>query len=75
MPEDFWSNLWGGVVGTLVFGMIGIALTMFGLKLFDWITPRLDIEKELVEKSNVSVAIVSAALILGICHIVAVAIK
>jgi putative membrane protein len=75
MPEDFWSNLWGGVVGTIVFGLIGIVLTMFGLKLFDWITPRLDIEKELVEKSNVSVAIVSAALILGICHIVAVAIK
>lgn len=75
MPEGFWEGLWGGVVGTLVFGFIGILLTMLGLKLFDWITPRLDIEKELVEKSNIAVAIVSAALILGICHIVAVAIK
>lgn len=75
MPEDFWSNLWAGVVGTIVFGMIGILLTMLGLKLFDLITPRLDIEKELMEKSNLSVAIVCAALILGICHIVAIAIK
>ncbi len=75
LPEDFWSNLWGGVIGTIVFGMIGIMLTLLGLKVFDWITPRLDIQKELVEKSNVSVAIVSGALILGICHIVAVAIK
>jgi putative membrane protein len=74
-PEDFWSNLWGGVVGTIVFGLIGIMLTLLGLKIFDWITPRLDIQKELVEKNNVSVAIVSAGLIIGICHIVAVAIK
>jgi putative membrane protein len=75
LPEEFWSNLWGGVIGTIVFGMIGIVLTLFGLKIFDWITPRLDIQKELVEKSNIAVAIVSGALILGICHIVAVAIK
>ena len=74
-PDEFWGNLWGGVVGTIVFGLIGILLTILGLKIFDWITPRLDIQKELVEKTNIAVAIVSAALILGICHIVAVAIK
>jgi uncharacterized membrane protein YjfL (UPF0719 family) len=75
MPDEFWSNLWGGVVGTVVFGLIGILLTILALKIFDWITPRLDIQKELVEKTNIAVAIVSAAVILGICHIVAVAIK
>jgi putative membrane protein len=75
MDEQFWHSLWGGVVGTLVFGTIGIFLTLLGLKVFDWITPRLDIQKELVDKGNVSVAIVSGALIIGICHIVAVAIK
>jgi site-specific recombinase len=75
MAEDFWANLWGGVVGTVVFGMIGIMLTLLALKIFDWITPRLDVQKELVEKGNIAVAIVSGALILGICHIVAVAIK
>jgi putative membrane protein len=75
MSDEFWSNLWGGIVGTIVFGLIGIVLTILGLKIFDWLTPRLDIQKELVEKHNVAVAVVSAALILGICHIVAVAIK
>ena len=74
-PEDYWSNLWGGVVLSIVYGLIGIVLTLLGLKIFDWITPRLDIQKELVERTNIAVAIVSAALILGICHIVAVAIK
>ena len=74
-PDEFWSNLWGGIVGTIVFGLIGILLTILGLKIFDWITPRLDIQKELVERTNIAVAIVSAALILGICHIVAVVIK
>jgi putative membrane protein len=74
-PEEFWGTFWAGLVGTLVFGPIGILLTLLGLKVFDWITPRLDIQKELVEKHNIAVAIVSAALILGICHIVAVAIK
>lgn len=75
LPEDFWANLWGGVVGTIVFGSIGIVLTLLALKIFDWITPRLDVQKELAEKGNIAVAIVSGALILGICHIVAVAIK
>jgi putative membrane protein len=74
-PEEFWSNLWGGIVGTIVFGLIGILLTILGLKIFDWITPRLDIQKELVERTNMAVAIVCAALILGICHIIAVVIK
>jgi putative membrane protein len=74
-PEEFWSNLWGGIVGTIVFGLIGILLTILGLKIFDWITPRLDIQKELVERTNIAVAIVCAALILGICHIIAVVIK
>ncbi len=75
MPDEFWSNLWGGIVGTIVFGFIGIMLTILGLKIFDWLTPRLDFQKELVDKNNIPVAIVCAALILGICHIVAVAIK
>ena len=74
-PDEFWSNLWGGIVGTIVFGLIGILLTILGLKIFDWITPRLDIQKELVERTNIAVAIVCGALILGICHIVAVVIK
>ena len=33
LPEDFWSNLWEASSGTIVFGMIGIMLTLLGLKI------------------------------------------
>ena len=61
----------GGVVSTLIFGLLGIVLTVFGFKLFDWMTPRIDIERELAEKHNVAVAIVIAAVILGVSIVVA----
>ncbi len=67
MDERFWM----GVVSALVYGSIGIALALLGFKLFDWVTPRIDVERELSEKHNVAVAIVCAAVILGICYVVA----
>ncbi len=70
-----WSPFLRGVVNALVFGVIGIFLTILGFKVFDWITPRIDIEKELAEKNNIAVAIVIAAVILGISYIVTVAIQ
>ena len=65
-----WERLGGGVVGATVFGLIGIVLLLFGYWLFDRITPHIDVEKELTEK-NLAVAIVVAALLLGIAYIVA----
>ena len=61
---------WIPVVNAVVFGVIGIALALLGFKVFDWITPRIDVEKELAEKHNIAVAIVCAAVILGVCHLV-----
>jgi uncharacterized membrane protein YjfL (UPF0719 family) len=75
LPEGFWEHLWGGFIGTLIFGLIGIVLAILGFKAFDWITPRIDIQRELAEKNNLAVAIVVAAIVLGVCHIVAVAVK
>jgi putative membrane protein len=60
-----------GVVSTLIFGLLGIVLTVFGFKLFDWLTPRIDVERELAENHNVAVAIVVAAIILGISIVIA----
>ncbi|MDB5298589.1 MAG: hypothetical protein JWO87_252 [Phycisphaerales bacterium] len=54
-----------------VFGVIGIVLMLLGFKLFDWITPKMDVEKELAENHNIAVAIVIAATILGISIIIA----
>lgn len=65
---------WSGLVNALLFGVIGIALAILGFKLFDWITPKLDVEKELAEKHNLAVAVVSGAVIIGICLIIALAV-
>jgi uncharacterized membrane protein YjfL (UPF0719 family) len=58
---------------SLIYGLIGIVLTIAGYKIFDWITP-IDVEKELGEKQNIAVAIVAAAVIIGIALVVAAAI-
>ena len=62
---------WTLVVQALIFGLVGIFLAILGFKLFDWITPGIHVQRELSEKQNVAVAIVCAAVILGICHVVA----
>ena len=59
------------VVETLIFSLLGIVLTVFGFKLFDWLTPKIDVEKELAEKQNIAVAIVIAAMIIGVSLIIA----
>ena len=75
LPQEFWQHLWGGFVGTVIFGLLGIGLAVLGFKVFDWLTPRIDIQRELGEKHNIAVAILVGAILLGICHIVAVAVK
>lgn len=59
------------LINVFAFGIVGIILTVIGYKVFDWMTPRIDVEKELSEKQNVAVAIVVAGLIIGICIVVA----
>ena len=56
-----------------IFGLVGILLMVIGFKIFDWITPKIDIQKELAEKHNLAVAIVIAAIILGVAAIAVVA--
>jgi putative membrane protein len=75
VSHDVWERLWGGFVLAVVYGLLGIALMVLGFKVFDWISPRLDIQKELGEKNNLAVAIVCAAVILAVALIVAVVIN
>lgn len=53
------------VVAAGVFGGLGIVLLALGFKVFEKITPKLDLEKELAEK-NVAVGIVVGAMILAL---------
>ena len=64
------QDLFHGAIASALFGLIGIALLLLGYWLFDKITPRLDVQKELCEK-NVAVAIVIGALLLGIAYMAA----
>jgi putative membrane protein len=64
--EHFWSSL----AASGIFGLLGIVLLLLGYWLFDLITPRIDVQKELCEK-NLAVAVVIAALLLGIAYVAA----
>jgi putative membrane protein len=75
LPHDFWQLQFAGFVGALIFGLLSILLVLLGFKVFDWITPRIDIQRELGEKHNIAVAIVIGAALLGICHVIAVVVK
>jgi putative membrane protein len=57
------------LLAAAVFGVLGIALLALGFKVFEWITPKLNVEEEL-SKGNVSVGIVVAGVLLGIALIV-----
>ncbi len=56
----------------LLFAAVGIVAAVVGYKLFDKCTPG-DLSQEILEKKNVAAAIVAAAVILGICIIIAAA--
>ncbi len=63
----------GGILETLVFGVIGILLSILGYKTYDLITP-FSLTKELEEDQNTAVGIVVAGMIIGVSIIVAAAI-
>ncbi len=64
-PQTFFQ----AILASIAFGLVGIVLAIAGFKLFDAATP-FSLEKEICEKGNIAVAIVSAAMILGICLII-----
>jgi putative membrane protein len=69
-----WESLGTNVVYTLVFILIGLAFFMLSDYLVEWVMPRR-IRKEIEEDQNVALAIVIAAVILGIALIVGAAIR
>ena len=66
------QTLGQAILNMLLFAAIGIAVAIVGFKIFDKCTPG-DLAREIVENKNVAAAILSAAVILGVCLIVAAA--
>jgi putative membrane protein len=63
----------GVVLSSLVFALMGVAVFWLCFLIIDKITP-YDLWGEIVEKQNVALALVVAAMSLGICVIIAAAI-
>lgn len=63
----------GVVLTSLVFALMGVAVFWLCFLIIDKITP-YDLWGEIVEKQNVALALVVAAMSLGICVIIAAAI-
>jgi putative membrane protein len=64
------QTLLQAVANMLLFAAIGIFAAIAGFKIFDKCTPG-HLEKEILEHRNVAAAIVAAAIILGVCIIIA----
>lgn len=63
----------GAIVGSILFALIGVLIFLLCFVIIDKITP-CDLWAELIEKQNVALGIVVAAMCLGISIIVAAAI-
>ncbi|MFT3685325.1 MAG: DUF350 domain-containing protein [Phycisphaerales bacterium] len=55
-----------GLLSAALYGVLGIGLLLLGFKLFDAITPKIDVQKELADNKNMAVAIVVGAVLIGI---------
>jgi len=72
-PATWHAQSLGQAIGyMLLFALIGIATAIIGYKVFDKCTPG-DLSKEILEHRNIAAAIVAAAVILGVCLIIAAA--
>jgi putative membrane protein len=65
------DSLGSAIITSAIFGLLGILLTVIGFKVFDWITPRINVEHELADKQNIAVAIVVAAMIIAVSIVIA----
>lgn len=63
----------GAVVGSIVFALIGVAVFWLSFVIIDKLTP-YNLWDEIVEKQNVALGMVVAAMALGVSIIVAAAI-
>jgi uncharacterized membrane protein YjfL (UPF0719 family) len=63
----------GAFIGSILFALVGVLVFWISFIIIDKITP-YNLWEEIVEKQNVALALVVAAMSLGICVIVAAAI-
>ena len=67
------QTLLQAIGNVFVFAIIGVFVAIVGFKIFDKCTPG-HLGREIIEHRNMAAAIIGAAVILGVCIIVAAAI-
>ena len=66
LPDGFLGDL----LASFGFGLVAVLVVVLGFKLFDKLTPGCQFMPE-VQKGNIAAAVVSSAVILGLCYAVA----
>jgi uncharacterized membrane protein YjfL (UPF0719 family) len=70
LAEFFPEHFWGNMVSTVVWGLIGIALVLLAVCLFDKVSlSKVNLHDEL-KNGNIAVAVVLSSLILGMCYLI-----
>jgi uncharacterized membrane protein YjfL (UPF0719 family) len=73
MAQFILDSLQKGVLGTILYSVIGIIMCVFAFKVVDWLIPG-KLSKQISDDKNLATAIVAGSMILGICIIIAAAI-
>jgi amino acid transporter len=66
-------SIWGYLFDAAIFGLSGIIFLIIGYYIWEAITISYSVKKELVEKQNQAVALVTASFIIGMAIIIAAA--
>ena len=73
LPVIAGNRLLDGVLGTVLYSVLGLLMAVLGVKLIDWVTPG-NLARQIGEEKNVAAAILAGSLVLGLCIIIAAAI-
>jgi putative membrane protein len=68
-----WSHFGMAMLAAASFGALGIVMLVLGFKIFEKMTPKLDVENELA-KGNMAVGVVVAAMLIAMALILKMAI-
>ena len=62
------------IVNSVLYSFLGIAILVISFMLIEWLTPKHNIRKEILEKQNIAVAVLAGFFMLAIAIIIASAI-
>ena len=74
MEDIINTKMVASLISALIFSIVGLIAFGVAYAIFDVITPKVSVWKEICEKQNTAVAIFLAAMVIGISMIIAAAI-